>query len=540
MQSTVFLESGFTGLFVIGIIAAVIIAYGVQFILSIFSLATGLSLTPNLKEKAAQSNVNSMVKNDGYDREDDDDGDTAGPVVITSAIGMWVLLTACISLLVGSYIGTSIIPITQDYFMTAGLVIWALFFISLVILEYKTVSSIIGSVIKTAGMGLRQSASALSSALAPSTEKQIKSSVRAVYDEVDQIVRKENVDKRLQKYLDKVTPEAPSLKDLRKQLEKLIDNIEVKEKVVINDEDVDRILSLEIDKSPNISKDQANQLKESLKSAKDKADQQDRNTQKLASVIDHISPASDEDTKQYRNKLAEILNNTSDDELDADKFEQDIESLFDDPKAGREAIMARLKRFDRNTVKEIVSQLSSSDSQKTDGLVDKVFNKIDSLLNDNAKQHRSGFQKNADQGIVEKAVNSLFADTDATGLNYTAFKSDVQAIMEEPTSAPNIVRNRLAHFDRETVVQMLTSNTRLSRNQAENAADRFLEARDSATGTLDTIQNEASKRLSNSKRKAAIYAESSRKASITASWWLVASAILSAAASVLGVYMAAI
>jgi hypothetical protein len=64
MDTHVFLTDGIAAIFAVGVISAVIVAYGVQFLLSTLSLAAGLSLTPNIKEKAAKAKAESLVKGD--------------------------------------------------------------------------------------------------------------------------------------------------------------------------------------------------------------------------------------------------------------------------------------------------------------------------------------------------------------------------------------------------------------------------------------------------------------------------------------------
>ncbi len=99
-------------------------------------------------------------------------------VTITSAVGEWSLLTASFALFVGIYLGVLTMPITTEYAVVAGLVIWALFFLSLVILEYKAVTTVVGGLIHSAVGGLRNSAGVASTLFTPSKSKSIENQTK--------------------------------------------------------------------------------------------------------------------------------------------------------------------------------------------------------------------------------------------------------------------------------------------------------------------------------------------------------------------------
>ena len=85
------------------------------------------------------------------------------------------MLTSSIALFAGTYLGLSIIPITPYAAMIAAIVIWSLFFISLMYSEYRAVHTIVGGLINSALGGLRASAGAISHAFTPSEASKGKS-----------------------------------------------------------------------------------------------------------------------------------------------------------------------------------------------------------------------------------------------------------------------------------------------------------------------------------------------------------------------------
>jgi hypothetical protein len=138
------------------------------------------------------------------------------------------------------------------------------------------------------------------------------------------------------------------------------------------------------------------------------------------------------------------------------------------------------------------------------------------------------------KGIVTQKLRDYLDGLDRPELNYFSLKRDAQLIMEEPGSAPEVIRERLQSMDKDSLVALLSSNSHISEEQAIKAADSLVEARDKAIDTYTSIETEVSKRYQMSRRKMVIYAERVRKNSIAAAWWLVGSTVVSAAAAVGG------
>lgn len=541
MDTHVFLTDGIAAIFAVGVISAVIVAYGVQFLLSTLSLAAGLSLTPNIKEKAAKAKAQSLVKGDKahtIHADDDDEDDSLSMMTVTSAVGAWALITSSIALFVGSYFGVLIIPIPVEYAVVAGLVIWALFFLSMVVLEYKMVSTVVGGLIHSAVSGLRGTADMISGALVPSKsksiEKQARQSIRAIYDEVDTIIRKDNIDKKLGDYIEKLVPSVPTMKDIDKELHRIIESIEVEHKVKVDRGDVVEVLDLHFKDHPKLNSESLGKLKAAANTLKQKVDDADGQENKVAAVVDHLAPVSDEKAAELRQKFSQLLESTSNPELSSDKFKQDIVKLFDDPKSGADSLKSRLALFDKSTIKELVNQNTQLDAEKSDRLVEFLagyINRMSGAVDAKKAQAEGGFDV---KGIVTQKLRDYLDGLDRPELNYFSLKRDAQLIMEEPGSAPEVIRERLQSMDKDSLVALLSSNSHISEEQAIKAADSLLEARDKAIDTYTSIETEVSKRYQMSRRKMVIYAERVRKNSIAAAWWLVGSTVVSAAAAVGG------
>lgn len=552
MDTNIFLTDGIAGLFVVGIISAVLIAYGVHFLISSLSIATGLSLTPDLKEKAAEAKAHSLAKDDKTRERDEEEEHhkSLSMMAVTNAMGVSALITSSIAVFAGSYLGASIIPLTAEYAIVAGLVVWAFFFLSIVLLEYKIVSSVVGGLMHSAVKGVRGTANAASGMLShpDNAEDQARKSVRAVYEEVDHIIRKDNVDKKLGDYIDKLTPQLPTMDDMEKELKRIIRAVEAEHKTTVSGDDLVEVVELHYRDHPTVNTENAGKLKRAAQNLKRKVDSAGSSDDPAGTAFDALAPVSDEEAAQLRKKLSQILERTNNPELSADEFKQDIMTLFDDPRQGAQNLKARMALFDKPTIKGIVADVSGLDPEKSDKVVEQVFDVFTRMQGEAEKRKADMDRANAssDGGTGASArsadarsmVNRKLADylngLERPELNYASLRRDVQAIMEEPGAAPHIVRDRLHKMDRESVVALLSSNSRISEEQAEKAADTMIEARDRALETFTAVENEVTRRYQQGKRKMVIYTEHVRKNAITAAWWLVVGAVVSAATSVGG------
>lgn len=543
VETTYIVDQSVVGLFILAVVVSTILAYGFHFILSLLSVATGLSFIPNLKKASAKAHAKSQAKGDGYDDdEDDEDDDSVSMLTITSGIGLWTLVTTTLALFGATWLGMSLTPANPGAGIIGGLVVWAMFFITILYLEYRAAHTIVGGLISAAVSGLRASANSLSSMFSGSqasqVEKTAKLGVRAMYEEVDRIVRKDNVDNKLKRYISKLTPDVPTKRDIRKEVETLIDEIKVEEKITVDEGTLTRVLDAHIEKNPTISKEKVASLKSSIKQATEAAKSKDTKSDQALAALDSIAPMSDEDSKNWRAKIAGIIDNTSNEELNSDKFKEDLEKLFDDPKAGREQLMARLKNTDRQTIEEILSQHPELDQNKAQKITSIAMKVLDTVRSKNSGSDKS--DNSSSQPIsarIEGRIASYFDRMDHPSLNYDDIRYDVQTILEEPSSAPKVIKRKLAELDRSAIVEMLAANKSISHEQAEQTADRIVAARDDAMGTVTKISDEATRRYNQARRRAVLTAEHARKNAIAASWWLVSSALVSATGAILGAYM---
>ena len=164
--------------FFLTVLAGVILALGFQSLLAALSIATGLSMTPNLKKAAAARHAEALVAAEPLDafaasrkarQEDASTADVAEAFdestppqhPITTRIGLWTLISSSIALFLATLLATNLSLVGPAWLgAILGLVIWSVFFAVLTWLEMRSMRSLFGHAGDDAACSCRSTAGA--------------------------------------------------------------------------------------------------------------------------------------------------------------------------------------------------------------------------------------------------------------------------------------------------------------------------------------------------------------------------------------------
>ncbi|MEH2464629.1 MFS transporter [Nostoc sp.] len=162
------------------------------------------------------------------------------------------------------------------------------------------------------------------------------------------------------------------------------------------------------------------------------------------------------------------LRNTGKSELNPDAIRAEFKKLLEDPQAGITSIRARLSRFDRDTLVQLLSQ-------RQDLSEDQVNQAI------NAAEESWHSIRHTPQAVVEKAkeqydsVSTTIADylrnTGKQELNPEGIQRDLTRLFENPKEGAVALRRRLSQVDRDTLVKLLSQRQDLSEEQVNEIID---------------------------------------------------------------------
>ena len=555
--------------FFICVIAGVLLAIGFQALLTTLSVASGISAVGNIRKKVNKSSHKSGDRNN----QKDNSSDTSVIEKISSAFGIWTMITVSISLFFASFLAVKLSLVGANFIgITLGLVIWAAFFTSMLYLEVKTVTSMVGSLISTVTTGLRQSAGVVSSAFSKSSESEAKSvakvqskeNARAMRKELEKLFNRNDLDQKINDYVNRLSPQDLDVNRIKKELKDLITDIEVKEKTELGDEGVTHRMFFEtVSKTPNISKEDVKKLSGVFSEIKGIVKSDADRGQKVEMAAERFTPASQEDIDNFKKKVTQYLRGTDKKELQPEKIRQDIQAILSNPKTARGILQNKAHAVDHDTLVNILSQredVSREDAEKYARYAEKALDYIKDHLgsggnNDQNRSNSGNYDydydaegyRDADIHIARKGedeskganakrrlseyMNSLQEKKD---FNLNSIKNEFMSVFQSSGDDSESITYKLKYYNKEEMSRFLANNTAIPADKADMIAAKAVEARDTVMEKANEVDREVRMRLEQAKQEALQQAENTRKAAASAAWWLVATAILSGVASAIG------
>ncbi|WP_414548572.1 MFS transporter [Anabaena sp. CCY 0017] len=229
--------------------------------------------------------------------------------------------------------------------------------------------------------------------------------------------------------------------------------------------------------------------------------------------------------------LQEYLRQTGKEELNPEAIKRDVQLLLHDPRVGMESLSDRLSHFDRDTVIALLKIREDMTDAEAATIADNIVSVRDQFV-----EQISGIQRRI-QDVVEgifARIRNYLNSLERPELNYDGIKRDVRTFFDDPQAGFDALRDRLSHFDRDTLVAILSSREDISEADVNRVIDQIEGARNKVLQRAERLQHETQRRLEEVKHQAQLQAEETRKAAATASWWLFATAFVSAVFAALG------
>ncbi|MEH1830959.1 MAG: MFS transporter [Nostoc sp.] len=162
------------------------------------------------------------------------------------------------------------------------------------------------------------------------------------------------------------------------------------------------------------------------------------------------------------------LRNTGKAELNPDAIRAEFKKLLEDPQAGISSIRARLSRFDRDTLVQLLSQREDLSEDQVNQIINSVEESWHNI-------------RHTPQAVVDKAkeqydsVTTTIADylrnTGKQELNPEGIQRDLTRLFENPKEGAVALRRRLSQVDRDTLVKLLSQRQDLSEEQVNEIID---------------------------------------------------------------------
>ncbi|MEA5575087.1 MFS transporter [Anabaena sp. UHCC 0451] len=233
----------------------------------------------------------------------------------------------------------------------------------------------------------------------------------------------------------------------------------------------------------------------------------------------------------FQTYLQEYLRYSGKEELQPEGIKRDLELLLHDPRMGMESLSERLSHFDRETIITLLKIREDITDDEAAKIADNMI-----LVREQFVKQVRGIQRRI-QDIIEgifASIRNYLNSLDRPELNYQGIKHDVRQLFEDPQAGFESLRDRLASFNRDTLVAILSSREDISEADVNRIIDQIEHARNTVLQRAEQLQHEAQHQLEQVKHQAQRQAEETRKAAANAAWWLFATAFVSGIFAALG------
>jgi ElaB/YqjD/DUF883 family membrane-anchored ribosome-binding protein/uncharacterized protein YfkK (UPF0435 family) len=174
--------------------------------------------------------------------------------------------------------------------------------------------------------------------------------------------------------------------------------------------------------------------------------------------------------QELRQRVEDYLRNTNLEELNPEGIQRDFRTLLDDPQAGASALRVRLSQFDRETLVKLLSQRQDLSEERVNEILNNLELVRDSVLQ--APQKAAAKAKEQyDQTLT--TITEYLRSTNLEELNPEGIQRDLQKLLNDPKEGTAALGERLSHFDRETLIALLTQRGDLSEEQINQIIDSF-------------------------------------------------------------------
>ncbi|WP_066424441.1 hypothetical protein [Anabaena sp. 4-3] len=225
----------------------------------------------------------------------------------------------------------------------------------------------------------------------------------------------------------------------------------------------------------DLSEEQINQIIDQLESVRD-------------NVLQAPQAALEQAREQYDRTITAIgdyLRNTNLEELNPEGIRRDLETLFNQPREGAEALRNRLAQVDRETLVKLLSQRRDLSEEQVNQTIDQVQDAIRNII----RTPRSLAQRATQRvGNFAASLEDYLRHTNKEELNPEGIKRDLRLLLQDPRFGIENLSDRLAKFDRSTMVALLSQREDISQEEANRIVEQIESTRHTIVEQIQQLQ----------------------------------------------------
>ncbi|MEG3435700.1 MFS transporter [Pannus brasiliensis CCIBt3594] len=183
--------------------------------------------------------------------------------------------------------------------------------------------------------------------------------------------------------------------------------------------------------------------------------------------------------------IEDYLRGTGKAELNPEGIKRDLNLLLADPRAGSSAIRQRLGRVDRDTLVKLLSQRQDLNEEQVNQTIDaiqenlRVFARTPRRLARRATEEARNFRD---------SIAEYLRSTHRSELNPEGIQRDLTLLLNDPRAGVENLQERLSHFDRDTLVALLSQRQDIDEKDVNRIIDEMMVVRERFLERLQGMQ----------------------------------------------------
>lgn len=173
-------------------------------------------------------------------------------------------------------------------------------------------------------------------------------------------------------------------------------------------------------------------------------------------------------------------------ELNPEGIQRDLEKLLENPKEGVLALRNRISQVDRETLVKLLTQRGDLSEEDVNRVIDQVQQAIGNIV----RVPRRLASRTTRQVLdFEANLENYLRNTHKEELNPEGIKRDLQLLLQDPRTGIGSLSDRLAKFDRSTIVALLSQREDISEEEANRIVDQIESVRNSIVEQYQQLQH---------------------------------------------------
>ncbi|WP_028980879.1 hypothetical protein [Sporocytophaga myxococcoides] len=555
--------------FLVTIVAGVLMALGFQFILTNLSVALGITSIGNIKQKTERFLRNTYLDNkrERYSEEEPDEKKESKNVAskFMSLAGGWTLVTGAISLFLACMLAVKLSLIESNAIgFTLGLVIWAVFSMTMIYLESRALGSIISGVWGAAINAIKSGISGAGSIFSSHESQSERDSnvVEKIKEEVYQLVEDPGMSAKFDNVIEKIRPKFDT-HQFRRELAELLNEIKIEQKGSVSP-DIRELFIKVAEKEPAFSRTDVSSLDKIFESALSgvglsgvsrqagglgsKASEYVKEEVLPKVKEEYIPKFKEEYLPKIKDEMEHYVMDRNPIDTDPEIVRAEIDEIFShDVDVAK--IKSQGKLFDKNDIATAVAEQKGVSRSEALNVADKLEDALNSILRsskikeivkpkleETKEQVKETLASKKDEYMnkLEGKFQNLFRRIDRPELDYNLLKKELIFMIQNPRLAPKVLKMKLNQMDTNTLVGLLTASGALNKSEINNVVRKFEDVKSDTVQRVDQAEDLIRRKTREASEFALEQAENTRKLAAEAGWWLFAMLVVSGIAAGLG------